>query len=183
MPQLRLRPYRPADGLRGPAGGIIDGMNIPNASARSIIDGIKYISVASVNENGEPWNTPVARYHFDNDYTLYWASWTDNQHSKNIRSNGKAFIVVYDSTPADGEPSQGVYIKAQATEITDEQEVMSAALVFGDDQYNPSDGKEYLGEKPRRIYKAVPQKIWLNDDSEVGGNFIDVRVGAEDPGQ
>jgi hypothetical protein len=52
---------------------------------------------------------------------------------------------------------------------------LEAALVFGNDPYNPSDGKEYLGDKPRRIYKVVPQKIWLNDDGDVNGNFIDTR--------
>ncbi len=152
----------------------------PSPQAQAILDSIAYITIATVNESGEPWNTPVAAYHFDNDYTFYWASWTDNQHSQNIRNNGKAFIVVYDSTPAKGQPSQGVYIQAEASELVDEHEAMKAALVFGDDPYNPSDGKEYLGGKPRRLYRAVPQKIWLNDDSEVDGNFIDIRKEAEE---
>lgn len=149
-----------------------------NTKATSILDSIAYITVATVSENGDPWNTPVAGYHFDGDHTLYWASWADNQHSKNIRATGKAFIVIYDSTPASGQPSQGVYIQATASEITVESEAMEAALVFGDDPYNPADGKEYIGDKPRRIYKAVPQRIWLNDDSEVRGNFVDTRIDA-----
>ena len=150
----------------------------PNQNAKSIIDSIKYMTVATVDENGQPWNTPVAAFHFDGDYILYWASWAGNQHSKNIRANGKAFIVVYDSTPP-GEPTNGVYIKAQASELIDEQEVLNAATVFKDDPYNPSDGQEYLGGKPRRIYKAVPHQIWTNSDSEVDGNFIDIRVEAD----
>lgn len=154
-------------------------MTKPSQQAQKILDEIKYMSLATVGEDGQPWNTPVARFHFDNDYTLYWASWKDNQHSQNIRSNGKAFIVVYDSTPLDEVPSQGVYILVEASEINDEQEAKKAALVFEGDEYNPSDGTEYLGDKPRRIYKAVPQKIWMNDDSQVDGNFIDVRVEAE----
>jgi nitroimidazol reductase NimA-like FMN-containing flavoprotein (pyridoxamine 5'-phosphate oxidase superfamily) len=151
----------------------------PNQKARAIIDDISYITVATTDKNGEPWNTPVAGYHFDNDYTLYWASWAENQHSKNIRANGKAFIVIYDSTPSDG-PTEGVYIQALATELTDEDEVMRAALVFGDDPYNPSDGGQYLGHYPRRIYKAVPQKVWLNDDSKINDHFIDMRTVAEE---
>ena len=116
-----------------------------NTTAQSIIDNIAYITVATVSENGQPWNTAVAGYHFDSDCTLYWASWTDNQHSRNIRNNGKAFIVAYDSTPVDGKPAQGVYIQAEAYELSDENEAMKAALVFKDDPYNPSDGQEYLG--------------------------------------
>lgn len=151
----------------------------PSAKARAIIDAIRYITVATVSSEGEPWNTPVAGYHFDGDYNLYWASWVDNQHSKNIRNNGKAFIAIYDSTPH-GAPSEGVYMQVEVFEITDQDEAKSAALVFKDDPYNPSDGSQYLGDYPRRIYKAVPSKIWINGDSNVGGNFIDVRVGAEE---
>jgi general stress protein 26 len=154
-------------------------VTVPNDKAKAILDSINYITIATVGDDGQPWNTPVAVFRFSNDYTFYWASWQSNQHSKNIRANGKAFIVIYDSTPAVNNPSSGVYILAAATELTDEQEVMQAALVFKDDPYNPSDGKQYLGDKPRRVYKAVPQRIWMNGDSEIDGNFIDVRVEAE----
>lgn len=151
----------------------------PNTQAKVVLDNITYITIATVSQDGQPWNTPVAAFRFPNDYTFYWASWQNNQHSKNIRANGKAFIVVYDSTPADNKPSSGVYILAEAMELTNEQEVMQAAKAFGDDPYNPSDGMQYLGNKPRRIYKATPQKIWMNNDSEIDGSFVDVRVEAE----
>ncbi|HTE22117.1 MAG TPA: pyridoxamine 5'-phosphate oxidase family protein [Candidatus Limnocylindria bacterium] len=153
-------------------------MVTPNQTAREVVDQIKYITLATVDENGQPWNTPVASFRFDNDYTFYWASWTDNQHSKNIQSNGRVFIAIYDSTPAGDKPSGGVYIQAEAVELSEEQEVMQAALVFKNDPYNPSDGKQYLGDCPRRIYKAVPLKIWMNADEEINGNFVDVRVEA-----
>jgi nitroimidazol reductase NimA-like FMN-containing flavoprotein (pyridoxamine 5'-phosphate oxidase superfamily) len=146
----------------------------PNKEAAAIIDSIKYITVATVDDKGQPWNTPVAGFHFDKDYTLYWASYAENQHSKNIRGNGKVFIVIYDSTPSD-EPEVGVYIKAVATELVDTDEIMKAALVFKDDLYNPADGKKYMGEYPRRIYKAVPERFWTNSDSIRNGSFVDVR--------
>jgi general stress protein 26 len=151
----------------------------PNAKAKAILDAINYITVATASNDGQPWNTPVAGFHFDNDYTLYWASWQDNQHSQNIRANGKAFVVVYDSTPESGQPSAGVYVQGKAFELTDEQEVMKAAMVFKGDPYNPSDGKQYLSDYPRRIYKFVPEQIWMNDDDKVNGNFVDTRMEAE----
>lgn len=147
--------------------------------AQAVLDAIKYATLATVSANGDPWNTPLATFHFDNDSTLYWASWQNNQHSQNIRANGKAFMVIYDSTPANGEPMSGVYMTGNAVEITDEQEAMQAALVFGNDPYNSADGKQYLGGYPRRIYKFVPDKAWMNNGSEIDGNFIDVRTGAE----
>ena len=151
----------------------------PNQKAREIIDSIKYITLATVDEDGQPWNTPVASFRFEDDYTFYWASWSDNQHSKNIRANSKVFIVVYDSTPTSGEPTEGVYMLAEAIELNEENEVIKAALVFKGDPYNPADGKQYLGDYPRRIYKAIPQKIWTNSDGEVNGSFVDIRVEAE----
>jgi general stress protein 26 len=150
----------------------------PSPKEKEIIDNIKYITVATADENGQPWNTPVTGFHFENDYTFYWASWSENQHSKNICKNSKAFIVIYDSTPDNG-PTPGVYMLAEAKELTDEQEIMEAARVFKNDQYNPADGKEYTGTKPRRIYKAMPQKIWLNTDSKVDGNFVDKLLEAQ----
>jgi hypothetical protein len=154
----------------------------PNTKATSILGAIRYVCVATVSGEGQPWNTPVAGFYSDSDHALYWASWQDNQHSKNIRSNGKAFVVAYDSTPADNQPSVGVYMQGQAFELIDEGEVMRAALVFRDDPYNPSDGRQYLGDFPRRIYKFVPEKFWLNDDSTVNGDFVDVRVEASENG-
>ncbi len=100
----------------------------PNAKAQAVLDAIAYITIATVNE--------------------------------------------------DGQPSAGVYMQGRAFELTDEQEVMQSAMVFKDDPYNPSDGAQYLGDFPRRIYKFVPEEIWLNDDSQVNGQFVDVRVGA-----
>jgi nitroimidazol reductase NimA-like FMN-containing flavoprotein (pyridoxamine 5'-phosphate oxidase superfamily) len=153
----------------------------PNEQARAVLNTIKYATIATTNDKGWPWSTPVAIFHFDNDYTLYWASWKKSQHSINIRDNQNVFIAVYDSTPENGQPSQGVYIKARAVELTDKEEVMKAALVFKDDPYNPPDGERYMGEHARRIYKAVPEKIWMNDDDSVAGDFVDIRVDAEEP--
>lgn len=146
-----------------------------NQEAEAILNSIQYVTVATVDADGTPWNTPVAAYHFDSDYVLYWASWQGNQHSKNIRANGRAFVVVYDSTPFDNQPHAGVYMQGVASELTQEDDVMKAALVFGDDAYNPSDGMQYLGDHPRRIYKFVPAKVWINSGGDINGEFIDIR--------
>lgn len=34
---------------------------------------------------------------------------------------------------------------------------------------------EFQGKMPRRVYKAVPEKWWMNDDGEINGHYIDVR--------
>ena len=35
---------------------------------------------------------------------------------------------------------------------------------------------EFLENYPRRVYKAVPEKFWINGDGKVKGNYIDIRV-------
>ncbi|HEU5187951.1 MAG TPA: pyridoxamine 5'-phosphate oxidase family protein [Candidatus Saccharimonadales bacterium] len=151
----------------------------PNEKAKAILDSVRFITVATVSAQGEPWNTPVTAFRFKGSDALYWASWRETQHSQNIRANGRAFIVAFDSTPANGKVGHAVYIEATATELTDESEVLQAALVFEGDKYKMSDGSQYLGEHPLRMYKAVPNKIWINGDMHVGGFFVDVRVEAE----
>jgi len=33
-----------------------------------------------------------------------------------------------------------------------------------------------LGEFPRRIFKFVPEKVWVNSEGDVNGNFVDTRI-------
>lgn len=150
----------------------------PNDKAKAVLDSIKYATVATVSNDGQPWNSPVYCV-YDEGYTLYWASSIKSQHSQNIYANNKVFIVVYDSTVPWG-TSKGVFIRAEAAEVTDRYEIAKAcelrrAHVPGANQ-SPDD---FTNDKPRRIYKAVPQKIWMNDADQVNGNFIDVRKEAE----
>jgi hypothetical protein len=146
---------------------------VPNPTAKAIIDQIKYTTIATVGSDGQPWVTPVAAVH-DADYNFYWASWTENQHSKNVAARSNIAIVIYNSTPV-GDSEPGVYIRAKAIQLTDEQEVASVALLL-EDPYNPSEGEYYLGEYPRRIYKATPACVWLNDEGSVNGNLVDSMI-------
>jgi len=90
--------------------------------------------------------------------------------------NGKVFITIYDSTLPEG-TGEGVYIKAKAFELTDEEEV-TKARGYLDRRVNksPRDPSRYLGKYPRRVYKAVPEKVWINSEGEVDGNYIDTRT-------
>ena len=54
--------------------------------ARSSIADILYITIASVDKDGNPWNTPVYSAYDDN-YVFYWISDKKNIHSKNIIEN------------------------------------------------------------------------------------------------
>jgi len=146
--------------------------------ARKIIEKILYITIATVSKDGRPWNSPVYSA-FDKNYNFFWASWKENQHSKNIRENNQIFIVIYDSTVAEG-TGEGVYIQAKGYELGDEKEIKHA-LIYLDGRVNKKkDPKtriaQFQGDKPRRIYKAVPEKVWINGEGDINGNYVDKRV-------
>lgn len=147
--------------------------------AKKIISKILYITIATSTKEGTPWNSPVYSA-FDEDYNFYWASDTNGQHSKNINENNKVFLVIYDSTASEG-TGEGVYVQAKAQELANENEILQALEVL-DKRVGKSrkrDVNEFLGDYPRRVYKAVPEKVWVNDDGEINGNYVDIRIEVE----
>src|SRR5690348_5423268 len=98
-----------------------------NKKSAEILKKIIYITLATVSKDGQPWNSPVYSA-FDKDLNFYWASDKEGVHSQNVRANSKVFVVVYDSTMAEG-TGEGVYMKGKAIELTDKEEVSVARVV------------------------------------------------------
>jgi len=143
--------------------------------AASIIKKILYINIASITPEGKPWNTPVYCA-FDKELNYYWFSWKNNQHSINIRDNADVFVTVYDSTVPEG-TGFGVYFLGKAYELSNPKEMLHAIAVgYARVKKKGRAIKEFLTHYPRRIYKFVPEKVWVNGDGEIEGNFIDVRT-------
>lgn len=141
--------------------------------AAEIIRQVQYATLATVTPEGTPWNSPV-KHEYDSDLNIFWFSDKEGQHSKNVRANGKVFIVIYDSTVPEGE-GEGVYIQAEVTELNDPDEISYARRIKkGPDKDSPDD---FMGDAIRRVYKATPQSVWMNDSDEKEGIFIrDYRV-------
>jgi len=142
--------------------------------AIQIIKKIKYINIASITPEGMPWNSPVYTA-FDNELNFYWMSWKNNQHSINIRNNQAIFVTLYDSSVPEG-TGVGLYFKGQAYELSDPKEVIVGMTVY----YKRINHKikavsEFLKNFPRRIYKFIPEKCWINSADDIKGNFIDIR--------
>ena len=139
--------------------------------AKKILKDSPYLVLATILKNGQPWNSPVWTAH-DKDYNFYWSSQKSSQHSKNIKIYPHVFGVVYNPKTA-----YGVYMKGKAYEITGEVELEHALRVFyrrkGKDSRQPED---FLGKKPRRIYRFTPKKFWMNTFGRKDGFFIDGRV-------
>lgn len=148
----------------------------PLEQAERIIRTIEYLTIASVCPDGKPWNTPVYTA-YDEQLNFYWASWVENQHSRNIEINPNVFLVMYDSrTPAG--TGEGVYFQAQARSLKeqDAEEISSARHLLGLRAKNVKDDAEkFIEGNPRRIFKASPQMAWVNGDGKENGEFVDIR--------
>lgn len=149
--------------------------------ARRVITTIQYITVASVRVDHlaayRPWNSPVYAA-FDPEYTFCWVSHIDSQHSRNIRCNPHVFLAIYDSTIPEGTSAgSGVYIQARARELTDHAMITAAhRLIAGRVGKPPQPAECFLGERPKRIYQAIPERVWVSDIQDQDGSRIDVRV-------
>src|SRR3989344_3336518 len=147
------------------------------SKAKKVINDILYITIATSDKNNSPWNSPVYSA-FDKNYNFYWASWKENQHSKNIKENEKVFVVIYDSTVTEG-TGFGVYMRGRARQLETKDAVeivKSLKLLYSRKSKKPRKPEEFLGLLPRRIYKFVPEQIWVNSGGDVKGNFVDSRI-------
>lgn len=105
---------------------------------------------------------------FDEAYTFFWVSAKYARHSQNIRANNRIAIVVYDSTVLPG-TGKGGYIEARTYELTDEQGCREAlACLQSRGWEHPPSVDMVAGATLRGVYKAVPEKIWINTEDEHG---------------
>jgi hypothetical protein len=88
----------------------------PADTARGIIDASRYMVLATADETGRPWASPV--YFAHSGYTeFFWVSAPDAAHSRNIAVRRQVSIVIFDSQVPIG-AGQGVYMAAVAQEVT-----------------------------------------------------------------
>ena len=85
------------------------------AVARSIIDTNLYMVLATADEAGRPWASPV--YFANSGYAeFFWVSSPDATHSRNIATRPQISIVIFDSQVPIG-TGQGVYMPAAAEQV------------------------------------------------------------------
>jgi nitroimidazol reductase NimA-like FMN-containing flavoprotein (pyridoxamine 5'-phosphate oxidase superfamily) len=152
-----------------------------NKRAKEIIEKILYITIATASRDGTPWNSPVYSA-FDEDYNFYWVSDQNGQHSKNIAENDKIFMEIYDSTVPEG-TGEGVYIQAKAYKLESPKDIEYGLMYLVERVNKRKDPKprvaEFQGDNPRRVYKAVPEKVWVNGNGDINGKYIDIRIELE----
>jgi len=103
-------------------------------------------------------------------------SWKLNQHSENIRSNPSVFITIYNST-VQASTGFGVYFEGKAYELRNPKDILAGTMeIYRREKRKPRDIIQFLNKFPRRVYKFVPEKAWVNGEGEIEGNYIDNRT-------
>jgi nitroimidazol reductase NimA-like FMN-containing flavoprotein (pyridoxamine 5'-phosphate oxidase superfamily) len=86
-----------------------------DAAARAIIDASLYMVIATADQSGQPWASPV--YFAHSGYReFFWISQPDATHSVNLRDRREVGIVIFDSSVPIN-TGQGVYISGVAREL------------------------------------------------------------------
>ena len=143
-------------------------------SVRHVLETIEHATIATVSAEGQPWNTPV---YFARDHSaVYWTSRSDAQHSINIRHNGHAFLVIYDSGEEDASGA-AVYLDARVAELTDEPAVDRALTrIYRRRRKMPPPLSTFIEPSVHRVYCATVRRTWTNVVHTVGDCTWDERV-------
>jgi pyridoxine/pyridoxamine 5'-phosphate oxidase len=135
--------------------------------AREIIESSQYMTLATADEEGRPWVSPVWFAHEDHTRFL-WVSKPEARHSRNLSVRPEAAIVIFDSTVPMGH-GQAVYLEA-AVERLEGDEEEGCIEVF-------SRRSEALGgpawtvdnvrsPSPLRLYRATVSESFVLDPSD-----------------
>jgi hypothetical protein len=129
-------------------------------SASEVLDRIEHATVATVSVDGRPWNTPV--YFARQRDSFYWISRRDAQHSTNIGNNGRAFLIVFDSSRKDSSGA-GVYVEADAASLVDDGDIRDALEVIYRRREKPVPSvTEYSARAVHAVYRARALRVWSN---------------------
>lgn len=147
--------------------------------AKKIISENIYMTIATSSLDGSPWISPVF-FSYDKNYNLFWVSDKNSKHSRLIRNNPKVAIVIFNSQIPEGE-GDGVYLEAEACELTDVEEIKKAIIIRNQratvDEFRVKQISEVTRDGVWRIYKAIPKNISkLTDGEFVNGQYVDKRI-------
>lgn len=96
-------------------------------TVRDIVEASRYLVLATADETGRPWSSPVYFAHIG--FTeFFWVSSPNVTHSRNIAARSEVGIAAFDSRAKIG-AGQGVYMSAVAR-LLEDSETASGLEVF-----------------------------------------------------
>jgi nitroimidazol reductase NimA-like FMN-containing flavoprotein (pyridoxamine 5'-phosphate oxidase superfamily) len=136
------------------------------ATARRIIDSNRYMTLATADETGLPWASPVwyapARYR-----DFFWVSKPEARHSRNLATRPELAIVIFDSHgPGDW---NAVYMSAVAKEVqgVDIDEGIQIFTRRSEDQGMRAWTREDVSPPARhRLYRATASEHFVLDNHD-----------------
>jgi nitroimidazol reductase NimA-like FMN-containing flavoprotein (pyridoxamine 5'-phosphate oxidase superfamily) len=135
------------------------------AIARQVIEANLYMTLATADETGRPWVSPVWFAYAPGYAEFFWVSSPEASHSQNIAGRPEVAIVVFDSRVPAG-TGQGVYMAAEARELADAElergiDVFSRrSEAHGARRWNPEDVR---APALHRLYRAAASQHWILD--------------------
>ena len=84
-----------------------------NEEARTILNENILGTIATLNEDGSPWSSPV--HVFSDETAVYWFSREDSQHSLNVERDARVSLTLF--SPDTSRGPKGVYINGTATKL------------------------------------------------------------------
>ena len=145
--------------------------------AKYIIENNDFMVISTADGMGKPWISPVG-FVYDDSYSLYWVSYKEALHSKNIKIRPEVAIVIFGQMP-EGD-FDGVYIDAEAHELDNEVDIQLGIDLFAARRPQPSKFvtqsiSDVIANAAWRMYKAIPVEISKRSDDVVNGQAITVR--------
>jgi nitroimidazol reductase NimA-like FMN-containing flavoprotein (pyridoxamine 5'-phosphate oxidase superfamily) len=136
-------------------------------TAREILSSNLYLTLATADEDGRPWASPV--YFASDDHAdFYWVSDPEARHSRNLAVRPHASAVVFDSRAEIG-TGQAVYMSIAAEQVTG-SEIERGIAIFsrtsvshGGHEWSAGD---VTGPARLRLYRATATDWWELDASD-----------------
>ena len=138
-----------------------------------------HMTIATINNQNKPWVTPVFYVH-DDKLNLYWVSYKESIHSKNIRIDENISIVIYGPIPPKNN-IDAVYIEATAKQLDEENEILPIidllSIQIKEAKYMLSSPTDVMTNAAWRIYKATPHTLSRRTENGeyINGQYITTR--------
>jgi hypothetical protein len=129
-------------------------------TAQEIIDGARYMVLATADEDGVPWASPV--WFAPDGYTGFlWVSREDTRHSRNLAVRPRLSIVIFDSSAPLG-TGEGVYMDALAGQVAEPE---TAIGIFSRRSVEQGGGEWTVADvsppADLRLYRATATEQWI----------------------
>ena len=95
--------------------------------ARAILNNNVLGTIATLNEDGSPWATPVHVFYDEAESAVYWFSHETTQHSLNVAHDPRVSLSLF--SPDESHGPKGVYINGQAEKLSDEKTATAKQVV------------------------------------------------------